>query len=236
MSEENSTQSAVYVSWGTFNNALKSLSQGIPNVVDRSAFPGQSWAVQSQLMAAMKFLGLIEDSGKPTQHLVELATQDEEKRKTKLRFILKERYASLFALQLDKATPQQVIEELAKSYGVSGDTREKAFRFFVSAANAAGVPMSRFVLPQENGQPTTRKRKYTRRSKAVSDPSDEEPDEAPTPIPSGTSRTVTLKSGGTLTVTASMDVFKLNPSDRIFVFSLIDKLSEYESPPEKSGG
>jgi hypothetical protein len=47
---------------------------------------------------------------------------------------------------------------------------------------------------------------------------------------------VTLKSGGTLTVTASMDVFKLSPADRTFVFSLIDKLSEYESPPEKSGG
>jgi hypothetical protein len=95
--------------------------------------------------------------------------------------------------------------------------------------------MSRFLLPPENGSSPTRKRKYTRRSKAISDPSDEVESEIPL-VPSGTARQVTLKSGGTLTVTASMDVFKLSPADRTFVFSLIDKLSEYESPPEKSGG
>jgi hypothetical protein len=235
MADEKQTTSAVYVSWGTFKNAIDTLEQGIPNLIDRSAFSGLSWAVQSQLISAMKFLGLIEDNGKPTQHLIELAVQDEEKRKAKLRFILKERYQALFALGLDKATTNQLIDELANSYSVTGDTRDKALRFFVSAAQYSGVPMSRFVLPQENGQ-STKKRRYTRRSKAVADV-DDDVDATPLPQPTtGTSRTVELKSGGTLTVMASMDVFNLTPDDRNFVFALIDKLNEYENGREKVAG
>ena len=64
---------------------------------------------------------------------------------------------------------------------------------------------------------------------------------APTPAPNallslpigdqpapGTSRTVSLSSGGSLTVSATLDLFKLNPKDRAFVFDLIDKLAAYE--------
>jgi hypothetical protein len=67
--------------------------------------------------------------------------------------------------------------------------------------------------------------------------SGEDVDEIPLQQPTtGTSRTVELKSGGTLTVMASMDVFKLTPDDRNFVFSLIDKLNEYENGREKVAG
>lgn len=56
------------------------------------------------------------------------------------------------------------------------------------------------------------------------------------PPPAGTSRSVALASGGTLTVSASMDVFGFSPDDRTFVFDLIDKLLKYEkdnpSPPK----
>lgn len=48
----------------------------------------------------------------------------------------------------------------------------------------------------------------------------------------GTSRQVQLKSGGTLTVSASADFFQLNVEDRRFVFELIDKLEEYEKKNE----
>jgi hypothetical protein len=42
------------------------------------------------------------------------------------------------------------------------------------------------------------------------------------------SRTVRLKSGGTITVTASVDMFALEEDDRRLLFELIDRLREYE--------
>ncbi len=45
---------------------------------------------------------------------------------------------------------------------------------------------------------------------------------------SGESRSVQLKSGGTLTLSATTKFMALNTTDRAFVFELIDKLLEYE--------
>jgi hypothetical protein len=44
----------------------------------------------------------------------------------------------------------------------------------------------------------------------------------------GTAKSVTLKSGGVLTLSATLDLFALNAEDRKFVFELIDKLDTYE--------
>ena len=110
---------------------------------------------------------------------------------------------------------------------------EKAVRFFLAALAYAGIPVSRFLQPKPNGGGSVASAPK-RRGRSVSrakdpDESDDGEQQVPTP-PSvtGTSRTVKLKSGGTLTVTASIDVFKLNATDRAFVFALIDKLSEYD--------
>ena len=45
------------------------------------------------------------------------------------------------------------------------------------------------------------------------------------------SRTMTLESGGTITLAASLDVFLLNPKDRAFVFSMIDQFDDYGGSP-----
>lgn len=43
-------------------------------------------------------------------------------------------------------------------------------------------------------------------------------------------RTVDLKSGGSITVAAVVDLARLSPDDREFVFLLLDRLAEYEKP------
>jgi hypothetical protein len=48
------------------------------------------------------------------------------------------------------------------------------------------------------------------------------------PAGSPVSKTVSLRSGGTVTVTASLDLFSLAADDRKLVFDLIDRLHEYE--------
>lgn len=229
MAEEKS--SAVYVSWLTFKNGVESLAQGIPNQIDRSTFPGLSGGVQSQLLAGLKFLGLMTDDNKPTAELHALAVQDEHARKEKLKAILQERYAELFALDLVKTTPNALSTKMGEAYNVTGDTKEKAIRFFLSAVSYTGVPVSRlFKMPGTSvGTNGTRtKRRASSRSKPLNNQDEDNQKQA-----SGTSRVVTLVSGGTLTLAASIDLFSLIPEDRRFVFELIDKLDGYEKEHSK---
>jgi hypothetical protein len=228
MADEKTEKAAVYVSWSTFKNALDGLAQGIPNRVDRSAFPGMAWSVQTQLLSGMKFLGLITEDHVPTPALHGVAVPDEMARKDKLRFILKERYPTLFALDLTKATPAQLTEEMGRSYNVAGETREKAVRFFLTAVEYAGVPVSRLFKPKTNSAAPVRRRRTTRPKSAAVAGTEPTAHEPTTPA-GGTSRTVKLKSGGNLTVSGSFDPFALIPEDRKFVFDLIDRLEQYEA-------
>ena len=41
-------------------------------------------------------------------------------------------------------------------------------------------------------------------------------------------RTVQLRGGGSVTLTAALDLFTLDPADRDFVFDLADKMQRYE--------
>lgn len=222
-------KAAAYVSWGTMKNAIEGFVQGVPNRIDRTVFPGMSGGTQSHLLAGLKFLGLITGEGKPTPVLQALSVPDEAARKKKLDTILHEKYADLFSLDLLKTTPALLEEKMGESYNVTGSTRDKAVRFFLSAVQYVGVPVSPlFRKLAGNGSATPRKRRTGIRAR-----SDVEP--TPPPEPQGTSggggitrTTVKLKSGGTLTVSATLDLFGLNEDDRTFVFELIDKLKKYE--------
>jgi hypothetical protein len=228
--EPNGTKAAVYVSWATFKNSLEELAQGVPNQIDRTAFPGMAWGVQSQLLAGLKFLGLIDEKLKPLPLLHDLAVPDEAVRKAKLGAILHERYAALFALDLTKTTPAQLDDQMTVSYNVKGATREKAVRFFLSAADYVDTPMSSLLKPSRpagNGTPVRRRRSQPVVRRAIP-PAAASTSGEPVGPTHGTKRTVKLKSGGTLTLAVSVDLFTLTADDRGFVFEFIDKLSKYE--------
>jgi hypothetical protein len=229
------TQAAVYVSFATLNHALDDLSQGIPNVVDKSAFPGLSGGVQNQLMAGMRFLGLIDEAGRPQPALEKLAVAEVDSRKAALRDILQSKYKEIFALDLLKMTPAQLKECMVESYSVSGDTRDKAVRFFLSAVRYAGIPVSRYLQVTTSAPAGTRKRRSTGRSttNGVDDENDDD-DEQPQAAPSAT-KTIMLKSGGSITVSAVFDMFNISDADRKFLLDIIDKLKAYDPEPESIG-
>src|SRR5262249_22988528 len=137
---------------------------------------------------------------------------------------------------VERATMGQLDEALSSSYNVTGETRGKAIRFFLGAAKYAEIPLSRHL---SNGTPPPVKKKANgvRRSQQTAQPTVASPPapepQAPTtattaPSTTGTSRTVQLASGGSLTVSATLDMFMLSQADREFVFRLIDQLAEYE--------
>lgn len=223
--QDKKVPAAVYVAWGTFKNAIEGLSQAIPNRIDKTVYPGLNPAVVSQLLTAYKFLGLTEDNGKPTGLLQSLAVRDEAIRKQQLESIIRLRYADLFNLDLLKTTPAELSEKMEKSYGVSGDTREKAIRFFLAATVYLGIPASPLLLKASSANGGTRKKRAPK-ARVATPPSP--PGNDPLASNNGSSRVITLASGGTLTLSASMNYLGLNPTDRKFFSDLIDRLDEYE--------
>ena len=232
MANEESSATPAYLPFKTFTNTLDALAQNMPNRIDRSAFPGQSGSSQNQLLLAFRFFDLITDDGKPTPALLGLTVADEAARKNALRKLIEEKYAPLIALNLLKTTPAEFAEEMTKVYAVTGDTRLKATRFFLNAAAYLGIPVSPLLLrdktkPLGNGVQTRKRRVNRVRDDQSDEPdADEDQDE---PTPAAESRSVQLKSGGTLTLSATTKFMALSSSDRKFVFDLIDKLEEYET-------
>jgi len=240
MAENEKKVGAIYVSWLTFKNSIEELaSSEVPNIIDRTVFTGMSWNVQNQLFTGLRFLNLVDDKNKPTPELAALAVPDEETRKAKLREILQKSYSDLFTLNLKKTTPGELAAKMGESYAVSGDTREKAVRFFTSAAEYLGIELSPLFggkkTGSNNGSTSTRPRKRNSRKQADIGGASAAPNGS-SGAPAGTSKSVTLASGGALTLSATLDLFSLNPADRKFVFELIDKLEEYEKANPKAEG
>ena len=117
---------------------------------------------------------------------------------------------------------------------MTGDTRIKATRFFLNAAAYVGIEVSALLLrdrtkPTSNGA-VARKRRVQRQrpDEPVDDDDDDDPSE-PAAQSAAESRSVELRSGGTLTLSATTRFMTLSAADRQFVFGLIDKLEEYET-------
>lgn len=226
---EDTKRAAVYVPWATFKGAIDQLAKGMPSRIDRSVFTGMAWNVQNQLFAGLKFLGLIKGDDEPTPLLDDLVKGSEDERKIKLKKLIETRYADLIAIDLTKATRAHFEESMGELYGVTGDTRGKAVRFFLSAATYLGIPLSPFIAPEKPGKSNGVKRAKspTAKTRSVVPKKEKTPPPGDGPEPSGTSKTITLKSGGTLTLSATLDLFSLNADDRKFVFDILDDLEGY---------
>lgn len=228
MANDEKKISAVYVSWATMKSALEQLSQGMHSKLDRSVFTGMAWSVQNQLFAGLKFLGLMTENSDPTPALEDLVSGDEQHRKEKLKAILMDRYAALFALDLAKTTPNQLAQKMGEVYQVNGDTKEKAVRFFLSAVEYVGVQVSPLFKKAKAGSLTPRKKRTPKPKVSAAAGGTTTPPITPPGTADATVRTIQLKSGGSLTITSSMNYWALSEADRTFVGDLASKLDGYE--------
>jgi Family of unknown function (DUF5343) len=154
-----------YTSYRTFKTFIEDLHQhGVPSRIDRSVLTRFSGVVGTQLMHALRFLGLIEDDGRPTQRLKELMTAHATARwpETLLK-LLQEEYAPIFAIDLETATPSHFSGAFRKAFPAADAVVQKCVTFFLYAANDAGVKISGRVLKGRKPRSlTTPRRKATR--------------------------------------------------------------------------
>jgi hypothetical protein len=222
-----------YVPFDVFLNLLDRLeSAGIPQRIDRGYWRQyMSGAIGAQLMGALRFLGLINSAAEPEANLGGLVATGQ--RREVLRQLLAECYRAIFELADPKyATRTQLNEAFEEAYAVNGDTRRKAVTFFLKAAKYAELPLSSYVLlrsapvPHRPGGKPPRGRP---RRKAVATLQEETEVQRSTGEPPIESQQITLKGGGTITLSISVNWLGMEPPRRSKLLNLVDAFNELRS-------
>jgi hypothetical protein len=243
--EETNSISPPYISFRTFYNLIERLAEsGIPQYIDRSYWrPFLSGSLGPQVMAALRFFVLIIGAdNEPTTELERLV-EDKEQRKQIFAEMLKKHYAPVFDdVDLARTTTGHLERTFNKNYKLSAETRRKAITFFLHAAQYAGFSLSTQLKDASRTRSTVTKSsnhstpKKSQPSATNSTPTREasRPKQAETPfdpfkmIRGESTKTITLRSGGEISLVCTVDWIGIDQADRKFVFSLIDRLKDYE--------
>jgi Family of unknown function (DUF5343) len=170
-----------YTSYRTFKTFIEDLHEhGVPSRIDRSVLTRFSGVVGTQLMHALRFLGLIEDNGRPTERLKGLVkAHGTGSWSERLLELLRQEYAPMFAIDLETATPSHFNEAFRKAFPAADAVVQKCVTFFLYAANDAGVRISGRVLKGRKPRSLTPRRKLAK--PAYAHPPIKEFEAAPSP-------------------------------------------------------
>jgi hypothetical protein len=143
-----SLRTAPYTSYRTFKTFIEDLREhGVPSRIDRSVLTRFSGVVGTQLMHALRFLGLIDDEGRPTPLLGELVNAHGGAQwPVTLSQALREAYAPIFAIDLETATPSHFSAAFRKAFPAAEAVVQKCVTFFLYAAADAGLKVSGRIL------------------------------------------------------------------------------------------
>lgn len=137
-----------YISYRTFENFISRLQQQVPARIDRSYWGETiSGSTGTQLMAALRFLNLVDINGKPTNELKLVASARGEQKPAALKEITWEAYSFVLqsSLDLQNATYAQLEEVFHDNFQLTPDVGRKCIKFFISLASNAGTTLSPFV-------------------------------------------------------------------------------------------
>ena len=179
-----------YTSYRTFKTFIEDMREhGVPSRIDRSVLTRFSGVVGSQLMHALRFLGLIEDDGRPTPRLSELIRAHGAGRWPEAFVeVLREEYGPMFAIDLEAATPSHFNEAFRKAFPAADAVVQKCVTFFLYAANDAGVKVSARVLKGRKPRSLTPRKPPARRAFTLPPPLEAPKSAPPAPPPTADAR------------------------------------------------
>jgi hypothetical protein len=233
--------SAPYLPWATFITALDQIKAigGVPHEINHSVFPSLNHQSRSQILSAFKFLGLIDEAGKPIGDTLGQLALQAEGRKAAMRSLIEKCYPDIVALDFQRITPSALDSALGNNqYNISGDTKKKAKTFLLKAAQFAGFSVSPLLTKiTRNRRKSSGKQgaeATTKTAQADTNGSNGK-DSAeiviqPPPKARGSEKTVHLKSGaGSVTLLLDVDLMALEPGEeQDFVLKLRDLVRAYE--------
>ena len=140
-----------YVPYRTFRTFLEFLQEGIPDRIDRSVWVNRfSGSSGTQLVTALKALGLIDEMNRPSADLEKLVYARGRDRREMIRMILERFYVPIFALDLKKATKNQ-FREAFRMFGTKEGVLTKCEAFFIKAAKDSGIELSQYIIARTHG-------------------------------------------------------------------------------------
>jgi hypothetical protein len=137
-----------YISYRTFLNFIDGMQQQIPSRIDRSYWNNTlSGSTGTQLMAALRFLKLIDFNGKPSSQLKALVAARGEQRTSILKEIVTGSFGFIFqgALEPQNATYAQLEELFHSNFQCTNDVARKCIKFFIAISNDAQITLSPFI-------------------------------------------------------------------------------------------
>ncbi|HEV2005675.1 MAG TPA: hypothetical protein VGQ85_03600 [Candidatus Limnocylindrales bacterium] len=174
-----------YISFTTLLNLLDRMrdDDGAPPQIDKSYLKGMSGGYQSQVLASMKAVGLIDKDGKVQASLTELvAAKDRDARVPLIAAMLQKFYPEPVRLGTIKATQGQLVDAF-KEWGIGGDTLRKAVAFYLAAAKYADLKISTLFQVPSVAPSEGRKQPKKKPDGKPADKDDEKGDTDPKPPP-----------------------------------------------------
>lgn len=160
---------APYIPFRTFLNLIVKMEDGVPQRLDSSFLASQAGGMHQPIIAAFRFLGLVDTDGRTQPALDGLATSGDE-RPTAMRRLIEEHYSWAHLDSLN-ATQAQLNEAFKTNTGLTGSTHRKAVTFFLHAAKYAQIPVSKhYTIPRgaPGGSGAPRRPRAPRRVAATS--------------------------------------------------------------------
>jgi Family of unknown function (DUF5343) len=210
---------------------------GKPITPDLLGALGMGYEVARRVVLSLRLLDLIDDDGNATNQLTAFKQAATNEYRTQFASLLLKEYEQVFALlgqDLDSKTLVQ-IEDCFRSLFRPDSLRKRQVTLFLALAAYAGLMRERpqGSTPKQSTRPRTARTtkpvtpKSLNSGGALRDP----PAPPPPPPPDGTTAVAQLESGGTVRLVVSVNLVDLSPTDRNFVFDLIDKVKAYGNRP-----
>lgn len=151
-------------SYASFINELRDHGS-VPARIDKTLMGKSSGSQSSAMLATLKYLGQIDDFGKPSEAFKTFVMSTDGERKPLMAAILNSQYSFLFTdaeFQIEQATSGQMAEKF-RALGISGSTVTKAIAFFLAMAKDSGIKVSAHVKPPTVAKTNGLTRKTTKR-------------------------------------------------------------------------
>jgi hypothetical protein len=222
-----------YMAFRTFWSFIEDLaSKPLPPAIDRSMMSSKSGTDQMNLMQSMRTFGLMNEDGTVLPALVDLTDADPDIRKKNLEQVVRTFYTGPLKVSEQHGTEQQLKDSFKDTWDLSStDTLRKAITFFLHAARAADIELSSYFPNTRSGSGSPGKGK-PRRSGSNKKKSTL-PDGHVPPSSEKYRLDVELETGGSMTLTVSVDPIRLRGEDRDFFYDVVDKLSDYRDSHQR---
>ena len=125
-----------------FERFLAVIQRQNPAIIDSSFLSQIAPSNEGKLLSQLKFLGVVDDQGKPTKILPLLNMVGDEQRKAFLE-IAKESYKDLLLeVKVDKAVPDDLVNFFIRKYAFTRDKGINASKFFLYLTEKGGISVS----------------------------------------------------------------------------------------------